>query len=389
VKGVTSEAGRRIYLDYNASTPIHESVRAAMLPFLEGAYGNPSSGHWAGTPAREAVDAARARVAALLGCTPGEVVFTSGGTEANNMALAGAFFAAAGRPFHIVTTQIEHPAVTEPCRFLERLGASVTWVGVDGTGMIDPDDVRRALRPDTGIISVMHANNEVGTIQPVAEVGRIAREAGVPFHSDAAQSVGKLSTKVDELGVDLLSLAAHKFYGPKGVGALYVREGVRLEPLLHGASHEAGRRPGTENVVLDVGLGAAAELARDRRWTVGARELRDRFWTALQREFGDGVRLNGHPEERLCQTLNVSFVGRRGADVLAALPDVAASTGSACHADRVELSPVLAAMRVLPDVGMGAVRFSLGRATTWAELEAVVQALAAAPTLGRAHRRDG
>ena len=365
----------RIYLDNNASTPIDASVRAAMAPYLAAAFGNPSSSHWAGVPAREAVETARAQVAALLGCAPDEVVFTSGGTEANNAALKGVYFAAAGRSRHVVTTQIEHPAIIEPCHFLERLGATVTYVGVDATGMVDPADIRRALRPNTILVSVMHANNEVGTIQPIAEIAAITREAGVPLHSDAAQSVGKLVTDVDELGVDLLSIAGHKFYGPKGVGALYVRREVQLEPFMHGASHESGRRAGTENVVLDVGLAAAAALARDRAWTGAVRDLRDRFWAALQDRFGDGVQLNGHPTERLCNTLSVDFVGRVGSEILAALPGVAASTGSACHADRVTLSPVLEAMRVPPEVGTGAVRFSLGRSTTWEELSAVVEGL--------------
>jgi len=371
-------ATAQIYLDHNASTPIDPSVRAAMAPYLAAAFGNPSSGHWAGAPAREAVEAARAQVAALLGCAPDEIVFTSGGTEANNAALTGAFFAAAGRSRHIVTTLIEHPAIVEPCHFLERVGATVTSVGVDATGMVDPDDIRRALRPDTILVSVMHANNEVGTIQPIAEIAAITREAGVPLHSDAAQSVGKLDTDVNALGVDLLSIAGHKFYGPKGVGALYLRRGLRLEPFMHGASHESGRRAGTENVLLDVGLGAAAELARDRAWTGGVRDLRDRFWVALQDRFGDGVQLNGHPTERLCNTLSVDFVGRVGSEILAALPGVAASTGSACHADRVTLSPVLEAMHVSPNVGMGAVRFSLGRSTTWDQLDDVIEGLSTA-----------
>jgi len=369
---------RRIYLDNNASTPIAPSVRQAMAPYLAEPFGNPSSSHWAGAPAREAVETARAHVAALLGCAPDEVVFTSGGTEANNAALTGAFFAAEVRSRHIVTTLIEHPAIIEPCHFLERLGATVTYVGVDATGMVDPDDIRRALRPDTILVSVMHANNEVGTIQPLAEIARVTREAGVPLHSDAAQSVGKLATDVDALGVDLLSIAAHKFYGPKGVGALYVRRGIRLEPFMHGASHESGRRAGTENILLDVGLGAAAELARDRTWTIGVRDLRDRFWAALQGRFGERVQLNGHPAERLCNTLSVDFVGRVGSEILAALPGVAASTGSACHADRVTLSAVLEAMRVPPEVGIGAVRFSLGRSTTWEQLDIVIEDLATA-----------
>ena len=365
-----------IYLDHNASTPIAPAVQAAMTPFLAAHYGNPSSGHWAGVPAARAVARARAQLADLLGCSPAEVVFTSGGTESNNAALLGAFWAAGDGRRHVVTTGIEHPAITEPCHFLERLGAEVTFVGVDANGLVDPADVAAAIRPDTILVSVMHANNEVGTIQPIAEIACITRDAGVFLHTDAAQSVGKIGTRVDDLGVDLLSLAGHKFYGPKGVGALYIREGTKLEPLLHGAGHEGGRRAGTENVLLDVGLGAAAELATDLAWTEGAREQRDWLWSELQDRWGDEVVLNGHPERRLPNTLNVSFVGRRGADILAALPEVAASTGSACHADSVTLSPVLAAMGVPLDVGAGALRLSLGRMTTHDELETLVERLA-------------
>ena len=375
-----------IYLDYNASTPIAPAVQAAMAPFLAGHYGNPSSGHWAAVPAAQAVAAARAQVADLLGCSPAEIVFTSGGTESNNAALLGAFWAGGGAGCHIVTTRLEHPAVIEPCRFLERLGAEVTYVGVDAQGLVDPDDIAAALRPDTILVSVMHANNEVGTIQPIAEIARVTHKAGVPVHSDAAQSVGKVPTKVDELGVDLLSLAGHKFYGPKGVGALYIRGGTRLEPLLHGAGHESGRRAGTENVLLDVGFGAAAELAADLAWTQGVREQRDWLWAELQKAWGDRVVLNGHPTRRLPNTLSVSFVGRRGADILAALPEVAASTGSACHADEVTLSPVLEAMGVPLDVGAGAIRLSLGRMTTHAEVEILVERLTEVLSVDRRSR---
>lgn len=252
---------RRIYLDFNATTPIAPEVAAAMSRALTEPFGNPSSEHWAGWPARQAVEQARSQVADLLNCTPGEIVFTSGGSEANNHALKGVFFAHDGGG-HIITTQIEHPAILNPCRFLERLGATVTYLPVDGFGRVDPDDLRRALTPRTILISVMHANNEVGTLQPISEMARIAREHGVLFHTDAAQSAGKISTRVDELGVDLLSIAGHKLYAPKGVGALYIRKGVQLEPLIHGAGHEAGRRAGTENIVLDVALGKACELAR-------------------------------------------------------------------------------------------------------------------------------
>jgi cysteine desulfurase len=307
---------------------------------LDAPFGNPSSDHWAGRPARDAVEKARGQVAGLLGAEPGEVVFTSGGSEANNQALKGLFFANGGANAHIITTQVEHPAILNPCHFLERLGARVTYLPVDGFGRVDPDGVRRAIKPETILISVMHANSEVGTIQPIEEISRIAREHDIPLHTDAAQSVGKIRTKVRELGVDLLSLAGHKLYGPKGVGALYVRTGIQLEPLIHGAGHEGGRRAGTENVLLNVGLGEACEVAESWTCNRSIEKLRDLFWSRLAQEFGDGVLLNGHPTERLPNTLNVSFLGRVGGDILHAMPDVAASTGSACHSGSVRLSPV-------------------------------------------------
>lgn len=366
---------RHIYLDYNASTPIDPAVVAAMRPFLEGRYGNPSSGHWASIEAKAALENARGQVAALLKCENDEIVFTSGGSEANNLALKGVFFALRDKGDHIVTTAIEHPAIVEPCRFLERLGAHVTYLPVDGTGRVDPADLRRAITPRTVLVSVMHANNEVGTIEPIAECARLAHERGVLFHTDAAQSVGKISTDVTELGVDLLSIAGHKVYAPKGVGALYVRRGVHLEPLIHGAGHEAGRRAGTESALLAAALGTACERARDLAPMDRVRTLRDHFWQELQKSFGNRIALNGHPTHRLPNTLNVSFVGRIGADILAQLDDVAASTGSACHAGRIELSPVLQAMGTAPEVGMGAIRFSLGRVTTRDDIDAVVERL--------------
>src|SRR5215510_7627730 len=366
---------RRIYLDFNASTPVAPEVVALMRSLLEEPYGNPSSGHWAGTPARDAVEKARMQVAQLLGCKANEIVFTSGGSEANNHALKGVFFASKKPDAHIITTQVEHPAVINPCRFLERLGAIVTYLRVDGFGRVDPDDVRRALQPSTILISVMHANNEVGTIQPIEEIAKIAKEAGVLLHSDAAQSLGKIPCKVRELGVDLLTVAGHKLYAPKGVGALYIRKGVSLEPLIHGASHESGRRAGTENVLMDAALGAACEVVSAWSGTESIRGLRDLFWDLLQNKFGDRVVLNGHPIERLPNTLNISFVAQVGANVLGRLDGVAASTGSACHAGSVELSPVLRAMGVPQEIGMGAIRFSLGRTTTRDEIEAVVEEL--------------
>jgi cysteine desulfurase len=364
-----------IYLDYNASTPIDPRVAAVMRPLLDGPYANPSATHAGGRAARAIVDRARTQVASLLGCAPDEVVFTSGGSEADNLALCGVLLPLRDRGDHIITTAVEHPAILESARFLERLGARVTYLDVDGTGRIDPDDVRRAITPRTILVSVMHANNEVGTIEPIEAVGAITRERGVLLHTDAAQSVGKIPTKVDELGVDLLSIAGHKLYAPKGVGALYVRRGVRLKPLIHGASHEAGRRAGTESALLVAALGAACELAADLGPMDEVRRLRDLFWGLLQTRFGERVVLNGHPVHRLPNTLSVSFVGRVGADILVALDDVAASTGSACHAGSVELSPVLRAMGVPPGVGMGAIRFSLGRGTTEAEINEVVERL--------------
>jgi cysteine desulfurase len=366
---------QRIYLDYNASTPIAPAVAAAMNPFLADHFGNPSSGHWAATPAKAALERARGQIAVLLGCENDEVVFTSGGSEANNLALKGAYFARRSGGDHIITTQIEHPAIIEPCRFLELLGARVTYLPVDRFGRVDPDDLSRTITPRTILISIMHANNEVGTIQPIERCARIAREHGVRFHTDAAQSVGKIATDVNALGVDLLSIAGHKLYAPKGVGALFVRRGVTLEPLIHGAGHESGRRAGTESALLAVGLGKACELALDLSSMDRVRALRDHFWRELQSRFGNRIALNGHPAHRLPNTLNVSFIGHVGAEILERLDGVAASTGSACHSGRIELSPVLEAMCVAPEVGMGAIRFSLGRGTTHEEIEAVIERL--------------
>jgi cysteine desulfurase len=360
---------RTIYLDYNASTPLAPEVIATMHRVMDEGFGNPSSSHWAGTAAKSIIDTGRQQVADLLGCAASEIVFTSGGSEANNLALKGVFCSSGRKPPHFITTEIEHPAILAPLAFLERLGAEVTRLPVDGTGFVDPDSLRRAIKANTLLITIMHANNEVGTIEPIEECTRIAREHRILFHTDAAQSVGKIPTRVDDLGVDLMSIAGHKFYAPKGVGALYVRGGVALEPLIHGAAHEAGRRAGTESALLIAALGEAARLAADLTDVPRIQELRDRLWLRIRDKFGDRVVLNGHVERRLPNTLNVSFAGRVGAEVLGALEGVAASTGSACHADRVELSPVLDAMRVKPEVGMGAVRFSLGRATTDEEID--------------------
>ena len=366
---------QKIYLDFNASTPIAPEVTEAMKPFLSQHFGNPSSQHWAGIPAREAVEIAREQVANLLRCSPNEIVFTSGGSESNNHAIKGVFFALRQKGNHIITTQIEHPAVINPCRFLEQLGAEVTYVPVDRYGSVDPQDIQRAVTLRTILITVMHVNNEIGTIQPIEEISKIAEKHGILFHTDAAQSMGKIETNVDKLRVDLLSVAGHKLYAPKGIGALYIRKGTAIEPLIHGAGHESARRAGTENVLLIIGLGKACEVAKKQVGDDKIRGMRDRFWKLLQEHFGEKVVLNGHPAHRLPNTLNVSFVGKAGGEILSRLSGVAASTGAACHSGSVELSPVLKAMGISPEVGMGAIRFSLGRTTTQEEIDAVVRLL--------------
>lgn len=367
---------RRIYFDYNASSPIASSVIEAMTPFLREGFGNPSSPHWAGRPAREAVEQARARLASLLRCQPQEVVFTSGGTESNNFALKGTFYRQP-RGKHFVISAVEHPAIRQPLEFLRRMeGARVSIVPVDRHGRVDVERVLETITPETTLVSIMHSNNEVGTIQPIERIGRACREKGVPFHTDAAQSVGKVPIDVETLSCDLLTVAGHKMQAPKGVGALYVRGGVELEPILHGAGHERGLRAGTENVLLQVGLGAAAELARRRLEDPEhdrVRHLRDRLEAGILAALPGRVSVNGHPEHRLPNTLSINFVGRVGQEVLSALEGVAASTGSACHSGEVELSEVLRAMGVPPEEGMGAVRFSLGPDSTEDEVDEVVR----------------
>jgi cysteine desulfurase len=363
---------RVIYLDYNATTPVDPRVLEAMLPYLRERFGNPSSSHAYGQDAHDAVDRARGQVAGLLGASPDEIVFTGGGSEADNLAIKGVIEAYQGRGDHIITSQTEHPAVLETCRYLERRGFSVTYLPVDSYGIVDPQDVERAITPRTVLVTIMHANNETGSIQPIAEIGRIAHSRNVLMHADAAQSVGKIPARVDELNVDLLTVAGHKLYAPKGVGALYVRHGVRLEPLIHGAAHEGGRRAGTENVSSMAGLGEACRIAGENLSESAERlcGLRDRLYAALLAGGAD-IRLNGHPTERLPNTLNVSFLGRDGNALLSAVPEIAASTGSACHSGRTDPSGVLLAMHVPPDIALGAVRFSLGRWTTAEDIEQV------------------
>jgi cysteine desulfurase len=364
-----------IYLDHNATTPLLPEVVDAMLPYLREHFGNPSSGHAYGRKAREAIDAARAQVAALLGCAEDEVLFTSGGTEANNLAIRGVAEGSARR--HFVTSVIEHPATAMIGRHLEQHGWRVDRLPVDGHGRVVAERARERIGDGTALVSIMHANNEVGTLQPIAEIAAMARARGAIVHADAAQSVGKVPVRVEELGVDLLSVAGHKLNAPKGVGALYVRRGTTLHPFALGAGHERGLRPGTENVASIVGLGvacaaAARRLAEERH---EARALRDRLWERL-RAAVPGIAVHGHPTERLPNTLNVRFPGVSGSAVLAAAPEVAASTGAACHDGAERASGVLLAMGIDPKEALGAVRLSVGVTTTEAEVDAAAAALA-------------
>lgn len=362
---------RRVYLDYNATTPILPEVFEAMLPYLKDYHGNPSSGHWFGQQTKTAVEQAREQVAGLLGCSTAEIIFTSGGSEANNQAIKSIAYANRKKGNHIITSQVEHPAVINTCRYLEQNGYRVTYLPVDKFGQVSPQAVEEAVTKDTILITIMHANNEVGTIQPISTIGEIARRHGVYFHTDAAQSVGKIPTKVADLNVDLLTVAAHKFYGPKGIGALYVRQGTVIESFIHGAGHENGRRAGTENVAFLVALGKASEIASQisPESVVKLQSLRDTFHEKIVAGLGNKVHLNGHPTERLPNTLNLSFVGIDSTTLLSQLEDIAASTGSACSDKSRELSKVLRAMDVKPEIGFGAVRFSLGRPTTLEELD--------------------
>ncbi len=367
-----------IYLDYHATTPVDSAVRDAMLPFLESQFANPSSGHALGRNVREALEAARASVATLVNAQPSEITFTSGGTEASNMAIKGAAFARQDRGKHVVTTAVEHWATTEPLKWLERFNFETTVVPVDGFGRVAAADIEAALRADTILISVMHAQNEVGTLQPIDEIGRIARQRGIWFHVDAAQSVGKVPVDVHAMGADFLSIAGHKFYGPKGIGALYMRDGVAIEPFIHGSTQEHARRGGTENVAMAVGLGKAAELARDYLAGGVHSEMRDLFWRELKAALGERVMLNGHPELRLPTVVNASFAGVVGGNLLAELEDVYASTGAACHHGDAKPSAVLTAMGIERARAIGAVRFSFGRQTTEGEVREVVKRLAQA-----------
>lgn len=354
---------RQIYLDYNATTPIAPAVQQAMLPFIEEGFGNPSSTHALGRAAHAAIEDARNKVAELIGAEAEEIFFTSGGTESNNLAIKGLILANLPEwSGHIVISAIEHPATTEPARHLEKLGIEVTVVPCDSHGVVQPDRIASELRRNTRLVSIMHANNEIGVMQPIREISEICRQRGVLLHTDAAQSIGKVDTFVEELGVDMLSIAGHKVYAPKGVGALYVRSGVALEPILHGAGHERGLRPGTENTPYLVGLGRAAALARECSSDSRDRmaQLRDRLLKLLQDSIGEELTVNGHLADRLPNTLSVNFPHVTGARLLDAIPELCASTGSACHSGGTRMSSTLSAIGLQPEVARGTVRLSVG-----------------------------
>ncbi len=354
-----------IYLDYNATTPLDPAVVEAMRPYLEEHFGNPSSTHWYGIQTRKAVEKARRQVADMLQCNADEIIFTSGGSESNNYAIKGAALASRERGNHIITSAVEHPAVYEVCAYLEQAGFRVTYLPVDEHGSVDVEAFRRALSPQTILVSIMHANNEVGTIQPIAEIAGIAKERGILVHTDAAQTVGKIPVVINDLNVDLLTIAGHKLYAPKGVGALFVRHGTRLEKQVHGADHELNLRAGTENVLEIVGLGKACEIAGAQLAANSAhmQKMRDLLHGKLEAGNAD-LRLNGHPEKRLPNTLSVSFAEIEANTLLDELSGLAASAGAACHSDSIDISPTLTAMGVPLEYAMGTIRFSTGRATT-------------------------
>jgi cysteine desulfurase len=375
---------KRIYLDHNATTPLRPEVLEAMLPYFHEKFGNPSSIHRFGQEVKKGVEEAREQVARLIHAHPREIVFTGSGTEANNLAIKGAVSLLQKKGRHLITSSIEHPAVLKTCQYLENQGLRVTYLPVDRYGIVDPEEVRESITPETILISVMHANNEVGTIQPVQEIGQIARTHGILFHTDAIQSVGKLPVDVRSLGVDFLSISAHKIYGPKGVGALFIKEGTLIEPLHHGGHHELNRRAGTENVSGIVGFGRASELAFEEleRNREKMESLRDHFWEKI-REGIDHVYLNGHPVKRLPNTLNVTFEFIEGESLVINLDlfGIAASTGSACTSGALEPSHVLIAMGVPALQAQGSLRLSVGRESTREEVDQTVDVLK--ETVGR------
>jgi cysteine desulfurase len=369
-----------IYLDYNATTPHDPEVVGAMRPYFEEEFGNPSSSHYYGSKPKQAVVSARRQVASLLNCEPEEIIFTSGGTESNNFAIKGCVQALRHKGNHIITSRIEHPAVLEVCHFLENNGFEVTYLPVDEFGLINVADVAAAIRKKTVVISIMHANNEVGTIEPIAEIAQLAKEHAIIFHTDAAQSVGKIAVDVKKLGVDLLSVAGHKIYASKGVGALYIRKGLSPVKIMHGAGQEMTKRAGTENVLEIVGLGMACEIAgRDlEKNTKHMQAMRDRLYEGI-RKGCDQIKVNGHPRKRLPNTLSISFRNLEANRILDAIgPEVAASAGAACHSDTVQISDVLKAMAVPLDWAKGTLRLTTGKMTTGEEVDKAARVICAA-----------
>jgi cysteine desulfurase len=363
-----------IYLDYNATTPIDPKVAEAMVPYITEHFGNPSSGHYYGKAARDAVAKARKQIAAMLACRPEEIYFTSGGTESNNYAIKGAAFANRDKGNHIITSAVEHPAVIEVCRYLETQGFTITYLPVDSYGIIDPKQVERTITSQTILISIMHANNEIGTIEPITEIADIAHRHNVLLHSDCAQSIGKVPVRVDELKVDLLSIAGHKLYAPKGIGALYIKPGVKLEKLIHGANQEGNHRAGTENVIEIVGLGMACELIANglSPHSMKLAKLRDMLQDGITKNIPDTI-VNGHPEKRLPNTASIAFKGVKADALLGKMSGIAASAGAACHSDNVKISSVLEAMAVPTEYAMGTIRFSVGRYTSEDEINKAIK----------------
>lgn len=363
-----------IYLDYNATTPIDSRVAEAMMPFIYTHFGNPSSSHKYGSEAKRAIEKARKQVSEMLNCSVDEIIFTSGGSESNNYAIRGSALANRKKGNHIITSTIEHPAVSEVCMFLEKNGFKISYLPVDEFGLVNPQDVLKAITPSTILITIMHANNEVGTIQPIEEIGKIAKERGIIFHSDCAQSVGKIPVNFNDMKVDLLSIAGHKFYAPKGIGALYIRSGVQLEKLIYGANHEMNLRAGTENVIEIVGLGEACQIVSEniQNFHDHMKKMRDRLEERLKTNFPQ-LRINGHPIKRLPNTLSVSFRGIEANTIISELVNVAASAGAACHSDSMDISPTLKAMGVPIEDAMGTIRFSTGRNTTAEEIDFAIK----------------
>ncbi|MEK0398983.1 cysteine desulfurase family protein [Tetragenococcus halophilus] len=364
-----------VYLDYNATTPVDETVFQAMLPFLKQEFGNPSNRYPIGNIAKQAVEKGREQVATLLNAKAAEITFTASGSESNNTVLKGVAYSYKNQGKHMITSEIEHPAILEPLTFLEKNGYEVTYVPVDKKGTVDPLDVKNAIREDTILVTIMHSNNEVGTLQPIEEIAEICQEKDVFFHTDASQSVGKVAIDLEKTKIDFLTVAGHKIYAPKGVGALFIREGIEIEPLIHGARQENGQRASTENVPYIAALGQAAVQAAHHLPNNDLKDIRDYFYEQLRKEFNDKIHLNGDQMNRLPNTLNVSFIGYNGAKILEDNPDVWAATGSACHTSSTVISPVLKAMGVDEKVALGAIRFSVGRYTTKEEIDETVALL--------------